>query len=312
MEENCTSVHMSDTLLSAARIATRRGPPAALAAALLAAILAVPLAAADHDDATLDEITCGVTPGGWGAQPAGNNPGQLLHDNFDDVFGARLTVGSLVFEDAQAVTDAMPYNGVGSAFKSHAVALSINIAFGNAGLLDATVAGQTAESDDPALDGKTAEEILAMAENVLRTDSDIKNNEYSSLIDAMTGFNEEAFGCNAPPPCPANVVAIPQDNGSIRLTWSAVAGAEEYHVYRATGSGALMHLATVKTTTYTDATTAVGQAYSYMVTADDGVLESRGCSAVIATAVPFFGGALLTAIAAVGALGAFVVLRRRA
>lgn len=305
-------MHMTDTaILHASRTGKM---PRFLLLASVAALLAAPLAGAqsdDDDDVTLDEVTCAVTPGGWGAKPAGNNPGQLLHDNFDDVFGDELVVGNLVFENAQAVTDAMPYTGPGSAFKSHSVALAINIAFGDEGLLAGTVSDVTVTSSDPGIDGKTATELLAMAEDILLTDSDIRPGEYSSLIDAMTGLNEEQFGCHMPPECPANVMAIPQADGSIRLTWDATTGAVEYHVYRSTGSGARMHLATVNGTSYTDTTTAVGQAYSYTITADDGTLESRNCSAVIATAVPFFGGALLTAIAAVGAVGAFAVMRRR-
>jgi hypothetical protein len=61
------------------------------------------------------------TQGGWGASPAGNNPGTYLHANFQSVFGDYLTVGCypgknyVKLTSAQAVTDLLPAGGPGAA-----------------------------------------------------------------------------------------------------------------------------------------------------------------------------------------------------
>jgi hypothetical protein len=56
------------------------------------------------------------TPGGWGAEPHGNNPGTYLHDHFAAAFPTGLTVGSLPnynahFTSADAITDYLPAGG---------------------------------------------------------------------------------------------------------------------------------------------------------------------------------------------------------
>lgn len=55
------------------------------------------------------------TPGGWGAEPNGNNPGTYLHANFDDVW-ANLVVGCaggyrITLTNAQAITNLLPTGG---------------------------------------------------------------------------------------------------------------------------------------------------------------------------------------------------------
>lgn len=61
------------------------------------------------------------TQGGWGASPAGNNPGTYLHANFQSAFGEYLTVGCypgkfyVKLTSAQAVTDLLPAGGPGAA-----------------------------------------------------------------------------------------------------------------------------------------------------------------------------------------------------
>jgi len=60
------------------------------------------------------------TQGGWGASPAGNNPGTYLHANFEAAFGESLTVGCypnnyyVQLTSAQAVTDLLPAGGKGA------------------------------------------------------------------------------------------------------------------------------------------------------------------------------------------------------
>jgi hypothetical protein len=54
------------------------------------------------------------TPGGWGAEPNGNNPGTYLHQNFAAAFPSGLTVGSTYtvhFTTAQAITNYLPAGG---------------------------------------------------------------------------------------------------------------------------------------------------------------------------------------------------------
>lgn len=115
-----------------------------------------------------------------------------------------------------------------------------------------------------------------------------------------------------PPPCPEDLAATAQDDGSILLTWSASEGAARYNVYRGTGDGDLVFLDDTVATSYTDSSTAVGVTYHYMVTAeDDNGRESKRCTLVTTTAIPFFTGFVGTALATAGSVGAFLLLRRR-
>ncbi len=64
--------------------------------------------------------------GGWGSNPAGNNPGAYLHANFNAAFGDSLTVGCvgsnfyIKLTSAQAVTNLLPVGGKPSAIKANA------------------------------------------------------------------------------------------------------------------------------------------------------------------------------------------------
>jgi len=73
---------------------------------------------------------CGMlrtqTQGGWGATPAGNNPGTYLHANFDAAFGESLVVGCstgfyVELTSAQAVTNLLPTGGKAAALTSTSV-----------------------------------------------------------------------------------------------------------------------------------------------------------------------------------------------
>lgn len=69
----------------------------------------------------IEPPTCGQlrtqTPGGWGAEPNGNNPGTYLHKNFSTAFPNGLVVGNVgagkyaKFTTAQAITDYLPAGG---------------------------------------------------------------------------------------------------------------------------------------------------------------------------------------------------------
>jgi hypothetical protein len=74
-------------------------------------------------------LPCGqlrtFTQGGWGAGPAGNNPGAYLHANFKKAFG-ELTVGCapgnyfIKLTSAQAITDLLPTGGKAAALSANA------------------------------------------------------------------------------------------------------------------------------------------------------------------------------------------------
>jgi len=102
------------------------------------------------------------TQGGWGAKPAGNNAGMLLHTNWDRVYGAAgLVVGSgdytLTFTNAWAVTNFLPSGGTpkpldrdyvdpkgkttAGVLAGQVVALKLNVDFSAAGITARAWAG---------------------------------------------------------------------------------------------------------------------------------------------------------------------------
>lgn len=105
------------------------------------------------------------TPGGWGADPAGNNPGTYLHENFDAAFGDYLAVGCypgdfyVKLTSAQAITNLLPTGGAAAALTmnytdpasiknvlvGHIVALSLAVGFDN---YDADFGFATEELED--------------------------------------------------------------------------------------------------------------------------------------------------------------------
>lgn len=126
-------------------------------------------------------------------------------------------------------------------------------------------------------------------------------------------------GCFQPgycPPCPEPVATALPDGG-IQVEWNADARVVEWAVLRATepdGAYELAGLVEGNVTVFVDEDVEAGQTYYYVLggLSDDDV--AGFCEAPIAvTAVPFFGGgALGIVLAGVGAVGAFVVMRRRA
>lgn len=89
------------------------------------------------------------TPGGWGADPSGNNPGTYLHANFGTVFPTGLAVGCYPGDyyvrvtSAQAITNLLPTGGKAAVLTSnytnpaeiknvlvgHLIALSLSVGF---------------------------------------------------------------------------------------------------------------------------------------------------------------------------------------
>lgn len=109
---------------------------------------------------------------------------------------------------------------------------------------------------------------------------------------------------------PQDLTCVAQE-GRIRLTWEDVAQATSYNVYRAAGSGGFILLASTTMERYDDTTAANGQTYRYRVTAVSAGGESAPSEECTSTAIPIFPSLLAGAIATVGVVGAFRVLRRR-
>lgn len=121
--------------------------------------------------------------------------------------------------------------------------------------------------------------------------------------------------CGAPSedvPCPPGVEAVAGGDGSVELSWSSVAGATQYRIYRAVGGGELDDLAYVDgaTTSFTDSDTTVGETYTYVVTAVVGGFESEACEEVSVTAIPLFPSLAVALAAGAACLAGFVALRR--
>jgi hypothetical protein len=148
------------------------------------------------------------TPGGWGAEPKGNNPGAYLHANFDEAFPDGLEVGcdfTISLTSAQAVTDFLPNSGTpaaltqnytdsgalpGNTLAGHVVALTLSVTFdqndadfgeASSHLSDAVVTTGT-------FAGWTVAQVLAEGEKVLGG----CESEYtpSQLTDVLSKINE--------------------------------------------------------------------------------------------------------------------------
>lgn len=272
---------------------------------VIGAVAAMPSASADHPV----DAECAITPGGWSSEPRGNNPGALLEDHFDEVFGDSFTVDGHTFEDAEDVREGLDAH-TGDPLYRHAVALKINIEFGNAGLFpEGTV--YDVEVDEPGndYDGETAQDVLAAAETALE-DPDRSTSKYSDLIDAMTGLNEEAYGCKPVPP--ANLVCVARADRTVHLDWDAVEDADLYKIYRSTDGENFTFLNSTTETEYTDASVIPEETYSYFVTSVDAETgkESGPSNVCEVTAIPFFPG-FVAAVAAFGAVGAVLIFRRK-
>ena len=129
------------------------------------------------------------TQGGWGAEPAGNNPGTYLHAHFRAAFGEFLTVGCypnnyyIKLTAAQAVTNLLPTGGKAVALTSSAVdpasvknvlvgqlvALKLSVTFdaSDANFGQSPVALGNMIIGSGTFKGKTVADFLAIAEQVL-------------------------------------------------------------------------------------------------------------------------------------------------
>lgn len=128
------------------------------------------------------------TPGGWGAEPNGNNPGTYLHANFDAAFPNDLKVGcaggyTITLTNAQAITNLLPTGGQAGVLKAsatdpaqlknvlvgHIVALTLSTRFD---VVDANFGQAGINLSDMVIGSgpfatKTVSQFLAIANNVL-------------------------------------------------------------------------------------------------------------------------------------------------
>lgn len=128
------------------------------------------------------------TPGGWGAEPNGNNPGTYLHANFAAAFPTGLKIGcaggyTITMTNAQAITDLLPTGGQAAVLKAsatdptsmknvlvgHMIALTLSLRFdvvdadfGEAGIHLGDMIISTG-----AFAGKTVNEFMTIANNVI-------------------------------------------------------------------------------------------------------------------------------------------------
>ncbi|MFL5744487.1 MAG: hypothetical protein ACJ751_07475 [Niastella sp.] len=150
------------------------------------------------------------TQGGWGASPAGNNPGTYLHANFQSAFGEYLTVGCypgkfyVKLTSAQAVTDLLPAGGPGAALTAIytdpaslknvlvgqlvALKLSVGFDYADANFGQSSVAlGDMIIGSGP-FKGNTVADFLAIGEEVLGGCS--KDFTPQQIVETATSINE--------------------------------------------------------------------------------------------------------------------------
>ena len=111
-------------------------------------------------------------------------------------------------------------------------------------------------------------------------------------------------GINActPPPVPTSVVAVPTAPNEVTVSWSPVAGADNYRVFRAIGGcpgSGYVQIGETASASYVDATVSGGSTYSYRIAAWDAAEECQSpqsaCASATATGTcalpPGFAGA---------------------
>jgi fibronectin type 3 domain-containing protein len=103
-------------------------------------------------------------------------------------------------------------------------------------------------------------------------------------MDMMGGGGIGGGGGGKKPAAPTGVTATAVSSSSIRISWNAVSGADEYNVYRSTSSsGTYSYRGYTRSTSYTDSGLSSGTTYYYRVTAENDNGESAQSSSVSAT-----------------------------
>jgi hypothetical protein len=153
------------------------------------------------------------TPGGWGAKPAGNNPGTYLYANFQKAFPTGLTVGcatgkTIKLTSASAVTNLLPSGGraekltmsysnptgLKNVLVGHLVALTLSVQFdavnGDFGQAGVTLGAMVISSG--AFKGWTVSAFLAEANKVLGGCS--SSYTVQQVLDTAAAINENYVG----------------------------------------------------------------------------------------------------------------------
>jgi len=164
----------------------------------------------------VSEQLCTFTQGGWGAKPQGNNPGQLLKDNFTAISGGdnSITIGlpgrSITFTSASAIEDFLPQGGspavlplgdlvdpTGSygVLAGQVLALALNIGASDAGVLPAGLGSLKVCNTGTAFDGMSVYQVLALGNTALGGGSLPSGVTLSSLNDLITNINEGFDEC---------------------------------------------------------------------------------------------------------------------
>lgn len=164
---------------------------------------------------------CGYTQGGWGSKPNGYNPGSILAAGFSAIYLTGVEVGilgtagfSMRFTSAAAVDKYLPAGKTAGAltsdlanptsssagvFGGQVLALRLNLDFGAAGAIggtDGPVGKLILQNTDAALDGKTVQEVLALANTALGGGPLLEGTSYPSLNDVVTKLNEAFDNCS--------------------------------------------------------------------------------------------------------------------
>lgn len=149
------------------------------------------------------------TQGGWGATPAGNNPGTVLANNFGAVFPNGVVVGwaskyTLKFTSASAIRNFLPAGGAPKALKVTAInpttsaagvfagqvlAAKLSVSFSAAGITTPGLGSLKVAAGYP-LAGETVSQVLALAEKALGGGGLPSGVSFSVLNDVVTRINE--------------------------------------------------------------------------------------------------------------------------
>ncbi len=166
----------------------------------------------------VDACTYGsFTQGGWGAKPAGNNPGTVLVKAFPTVYPTGVEIGiagaaghSLRFTSAKAIEDFLPSGGTPGKLTGDAtnpkgktsagilagqvLALRLNVDISSAGCIPKANTGlgtlKLKGTGLGSIDGKTVAQVFALAETALGGGALPAGLTYSTLNDLVTNLNE--------------------------------------------------------------------------------------------------------------------------
>lgn len=116
---------------------------------------------------------------------------------------------------------------------------------------------------------------------------------YYYVVSAVNSYGESANSTEASvtpvastPPGQPSGLSAQSDDGQVLLSWNAIAGATSYNVKRAPSSaGPYTNIAIVASTGYTDTNVNNGAVYYYVVSAENGGLESPNSAPASATPV---------------------------